>query len=543
MRVFDSSKLLLFTAFAGLIAFVCAPVWSVNTFVNQDGSPHLYNAYLMGQILGGNQAIQSFVSLNPHAIPNLTGHWLLAAMLPIFGAAATTKIFVTALFAIFVGSIVWLRYQTAGREGIGICLLLATALGLNWPWLLGFYNFILAVSALAFTLGLWWRWREQVTISRALILLGLLIFTFFSHLVSFALLCFCLGSLTLFHYRGLGRKNSLLIFGILALTAPLVLNFLFLGLTDGGFQPNWQHLGNTVDFSGIIRQLAAADPFVLMTRRSIPFVDERSGAFALFAPSVWIGGAILLLLWATFRPKGPAEDKSRGNVGWIVVSVVFLVLAFVGPDDFGSVHGGFLRERILLVSLICSVPFLRLVPGKPLIRVAGVALGFVIILQTAVLWEYAPWAESIAKHFQMAKGHIGDEESLGSVIFVQDKSRFRPIPTASLSPLLGIGKDGRVWDNYELGYYLFPVIARTRGDEAFVSAFREASTYNLDDPSENVADKLKRLETLLETENRRIEVLLVWNEQPEFIPIRSKWFETEPYFVSGDLRLYRHSVR
>lgn len=521
-----------------IIGFACAPVWYVGTFVNQDGSPHIYNAYLIGELLKGNQAVQNFAELNSNAIPNLTGHWLLAGLLAIFGPVLTTKIAVTGLFALFVGSMIWLRQQTAGKSGLVLCLFFTTAIGFNWPWLLGFYNFILALSLVAFTLGLWWRWRDRLTILRATAILILLLLTFFSHLVSFGLLGLTLAILSVTEYRRIGARNMMSTLTLLALTAPFVFNFLLLGLTDGTFQPTWRHFSGGL--SSIISQLSAADPFSLMTRRSVPFVKVDSRLLAIFAPSLWIVVATSLLALATVRAKMSDRGGLGTDAGWIVSSILFLVVGIVGPDDLGTVHGGYLRERFLIVGMMCSVPFLRFEAGLIIRSSVSFLLAMVIVFQVSVIWEYAFFAEKRAESFLAAKSQIGQDESLGSVIFVSGEGRFRSMPTPNLSPILGIGKSGPVWDNYELGYYLFPVVSPTREQKTFVAEFREVSTYNLDDPKEDLEGKLKRLEILLETENQRFSTLLVWNGRPEFDSIRTRWFDSEPYFVSGDLKLYRH---
>ena len=537
MRSIDNSNFALILLFVALVAFVSAPVWWVGTFFNQDGTPHLYNAFLIGELVKGNSAIESFAAINPHAIPNITGHWLLAALLPVFGATLTTKIALSSLFALFVASIVWLRWQTGGREGLSVYMLYAAALGLNWPWLLGFYNFVLAMSALAFTLGLWWRWREDINLFRTACLLALLIFTFFCHLIGFSLLAVCLMLLVVTQYRRTGFRTTLLTVSVLAISSLFVLNFLSLGLSDGGLLPQWRNFVGHSGLRSLVAQVSAADPFALMTRRAIPFVETRSGLFAIFSPIVSIGSATAILIWLTFRNKG---EKDGSMFGWIVTTAILFIIAIAGPDDFGSEHGGFLRERLFLISLICLLPVLRFSPGGYLSQIACVLLAFVVIFQSAVLWEYAPKAEAIGKHFLAAKEQIGNDGGLGSIVFAGGEWRFRPLPTANLSPIMGIGKNVEVWDNYELGFDFFPVISPTGEQRDFVTAFRDAANYNLDDPREDVVGKLKRLDALLESENHRFKVLLVWNEQAGFVSIRSKWFYPDPYFVSGPLALYRH---
>ena len=139
-----------------------------------------------------------------------------------------------------------------------------------------------------------------------------------------------------------------------------------------------------------------------------------------------------------------------------------------------------------------------------------------------------------------AVSQIGRQDAWGSVLFIKDIGRFKPIPEANQTPFLGIGKNGAVWDNYELGLDIFPLVARSAEDRKFIYAFREAATFDLNRPRDELLKKLTELEALLNENHKRFDVLLVWNQQPEFAEILARYFEDEPYFTSGQLRLYRH---
>ncbi|HKP67879.1 MAG TPA: hypothetical protein VJV05_01265, partial [Pyrinomonadaceae bacterium] len=78
-------------AYLALIVIGCAPIWCVDYFVQQDGSAHIYNSYMMGLILRGDPSA-AYLALNTLAVPNSTGHWLLAFMLQFVGPFAATKL-------------------------------------------------------------------------------------------------------------------------------------------------------------------------------------------------------------------------------------------------------------------------------------------------------------------------------------------------------------------------------------------------------------------------------------------------------------------
>ena len=141
-----------------LIGFACLPVWSVERFLNQDGSPHIYNAYIVLELFKHNPAFTEIYSLNSAPLPNLSGHYLLTLLLIFFSPFVVTKIMVSLTFAGLTAAIAWLRMQVCGPDAdLKMSVLLGAALAFNWMWLLGFYNFIIGVIGFAFALGLYWR--------------------------------------------------------------------------------------------------------------------------------------------------------------------------------------------------------------------------------------------------------------------------------------------------------------------------------------------------------------------------------------------------
>jgi hypothetical protein len=106
--------------------------------------------------------------------------------------------------------------------------------------------------------------------------------------------------------------------------------------------------------------------------------------------------------------------------------------------------------------------------------------------------------------------------------------------------LYGVGKRTRVWDNYEIGYYLFPVTAKNPQDQQFVSDFRESSNFELCDPNEKAEGKLNQLNELINTHHDRINVILIWNGDGRAMPFLSEWYENEPFYENGRIRLFRH---
>jgi hypothetical protein len=101
----------------------------------------------------------------------------------------------------------------------------------------------------------------------------------------------------------------------------------------------------------------------------------------------------------------------------------------------------------------------------------------------------------------------------------------------------GFGRNLTVWDNYERGHFLFPVVARSHSDKALALNLTSSNTFVLDNPQETFAEKIARLDVALA--NGQIETLIVWGAFAELDSSITRHFESEPYFRSGNVRIFR----
>ncbi|HXH70377.1 MAG TPA: hypothetical protein VNI60_08615 [Pyrinomonadaceae bacterium] len=539
MRSLLSQNFRLLSFYLLLTAFACLPIWSVELFINQDGSPHLYNAYIIFELLKNNPNITQIYALNPVPIPNLTGYLLLTGLLIFFSAATVTKLIVTFTFAAFVAAVGWLRFQTAGREDLTTSLLLGAALAFNWMWFLGFYNFIIGEVGFIFTLGLYYQWRENLNFRRSFVLSFLLIFVFFSHLISFLMLAASLLVLTIFVSRSILKRTLIWVSAAFLPVLPFAIGYKFLSDTAGGGAfPVWRHLSNPFSLSSWIMHLQAADPFQLLSRKAMPFLETDSIAFAVFSPVLWLAAALFCLSSGTFI-RQISSIFSGQYLPFILLTTFSIIFWTFAPDDFGKSHGGFLRERVLLCGFICFVPLFKTELSSRLKKTAQVFLVFIIIFQTTALWDYALWSNELGQEYLSAEQAIKNTDSLGSIVLIENGCRFKSNPLTNINTLLGVDKNTRVWDNYEIGYYLFPVVARNPADRQFVSDFRESNTINLCNPPE-IDEKISRLDSLLNSHHDKIKVMLVWNGDERVRAILTKWYDDKPYFQNGRVALFHH---
>jgi hypothetical protein len=541
MSFFTGTRIGVMLSFTFLLAIICSPVWAVKYFINQDGSGHLYTSYVMLELLRGNGFFAENFALNSFAVPNASGHWLMTGLLAFIPPLIVTKIIITLTLALFAAAVVWLRYRTAGDQDIGITLLLAFAIGFNWLWIQGNYNYVFAVATSTFALGLFYRWREEMTKFQVAILAILLLVTFIGHLISFTALVGSLFMLAIFS-RSESRFRS--VFGLIVAlipTIPLIIAYSRISKTEGvPFIPNWQSLTGPLTMGSIAKQLVWADPFVFMSRKTLPFLSINSTAFAIFTPVIWIFAAALLMFAATVYVAKKDKSLIRRQVPFIILTALGIIGALFGPDDFGMQNGSILRERVLIATLIFFVPVFRFNGHRALKIASGASLGFVLCFQTLALWDYSLTTQTESADFYAARQAIPENASIASVVFDTDSMRFHSAPATQLVNYLGINRNVTIWDNYELGHYMFPVTTLRPEDRKYVFELTTTNVFNINNPDESFDEKLASLEKALADGNQRIELLVVCGNDGRLDAVLQRWYDLNPVFANRTVRVLKH---
>jgi hypothetical protein len=527
--------------FLGNLAFICSPIWGVSRFVNHDGSGHLYTSYVMLKILAGDDFFSRVFTFNSFAVPNSTGHWLMVALLALFSPVVVTKLVLTLTLALFAAAVVWLRYRTAGTENIYITILFAFAIGSNWLWMQGSYNYVLAAAASTFTLGLFFKWRNRMTVGRTVWLAVLFAFVFLSHLVSFALLVGSVFVLALF--AAAGSRFRALALSALALVPifPLLIVYRQLGQAGGGepFVPAWRSL-TSFSTSAMLKQLVWADPFVFISRKTLPFYDGSSGLLVVFSPVIWILVAAVLMGVVTYFMFRTDRRVFENKIGFIILAAAAAVGAAFGPDDFGLQNGSILRERVLIAALIFIVPLFSFGAARRLKTAVFCLLSFVLVFQAFGYWEYALDSNRESRPFFDAARSIPENSTVASVIVVRDAPRFHSMPSGQLINYIGIERNSIVWDNYELGHYMFPVVTANAADRKWVFEFTTSNVFYLNDPHENFEEKLSRLGAALSRGHQRLEFIIVYGADARLDELLKNWFDGQPVYESEALKVLRH---
>lgn len=523
-----------------LLVFLVAlsPIWGVSHFVQQDGSGHLYISYVMSRLVSGDEFFATAFSLNSLAVPNSIGHWVMTVLLGVFQPFVVSKVIATLTFLSIAVGVVFLRART-GRVGVDHqFVLFGSAIAFNSLWLAGGHNFIFGTSIFAFTIGAYFIWREQMTLLRVLFLSLLLLLAFIGHIVSFGVLAGSILILALTTRREILAKTLLLTSFAFVPLIPVLFAYVGIGGSGEPLTPNWRHLEDFTSLTSWVKQLSSVDPFVLISRRSLPFLEIKSSYAVLAAPLIWIFGAVVLFLVATIRSIGFRGLFSYERRPFLLLTLIAVIFALFGPDDFGLLNGSILRERLLICSLILFVPLISLAP-KTFARVPlTVALTFVVLFQTASMWDFAISADRDVPPFMEAKSALNEGDTVASVVIVQDNSKYHSIPLTQLNNYLGINRHVIVSDNYEIGHRLFPVVAKDIEEQRFVFDLTTSNIFYINDPKFDFDATLSKLDRTLQRAGKRVDKLVLWGEHERVETVIRKWFDATPIFSNAQIRVF-----
>jgi hypothetical protein len=553
----------------GLISFgvfilpTLAAIWFVPWFVTGDGPSHLYNAYIMGELIKGNSFLREVYALHWQPVPNLVGHWLLVALMQVVPARTADRLLMTLTSVGLASAVLWLRWRVAGRQGIALIAPLAVFLTLTWIWLWGFYNFLLGACLFPITLGYWWVNRDTMRPKRAVILAGLLVLGYFCHLLSLLLTAFGLVILAVMTPgpRWLARCR----WTAVSLMPLLPLGFLYHRLSQaaGAIQPQWRAIPRHFwSLLGWLTYLEREDPFAILPTNPLPLLAWANWWFHFLYPPLWLAVGVSALMLGTFlASRQQASPPLRTYRGWIVLAFCLVIAWAVAPSRLGEAHGGVIPIRLLPLALIAIVPIL-IVDSRHIWGWIGAgALAVAVTVQSAVIWEVALTSNGFASTFIEAIPSVGTGRRIRK-LFINMPSAFPPgrrnILHRHLDSLLGIGTNNLIWNNYEAVQYYFPVQFRHPIDRDiaqqqyyFPVRFRHPIDRDIAQQTfgnlELIRSKPPNIEHLIDRWARsladhhdKIDVLVVWGTDPRFDQIIRQWYGPEPVFQRDELRVFYH---
>jgi hypothetical protein len=327
------------------------PVFSQMTFFTLDGPSHVYNSFMLKEMLFSDSTIyHEYLQHNTKPEPNWLGHALLVLFMFLVDPLVAEKLLVAVYVILFLGGFRYLT--TAFNRSSTWSPLLAPPMVYSVLVYHGFYNFSLGLTLILFTLGFWVRNRESIKLKNGLVLAALFTVGYFAHITTFLV---TLGVIGATEFVGLFSNSSdwktrFRNWGalIIAVLPMLVLTIVFIQSRAAGPVPE-----NTVELGQQLQELTIIRPITVFYR-----FEQAQITKWLFIAIIAAFHLVLLLDvfswgktengWTIGRKKWLGQTQLKQ--GLLLSALVMLAGYFVLPDQMAS--GGYVHMRLLLLFFI-----------------------------------------------------------------------------------------------------------------------------------------------------------------------------------------------
>lgn len=472
-----------------LLVVHLAPIWICKYFPTQDGSSHIYNAYVLKNYhKQENYKIREVYKLNLTLFPNWTSHAFLALLMYVFPPLVCEKILLSLCIALTPLALFY--FLNAVDRGKMLFGLLGFIYAFNYLLHMGFYSFALSVPMFFFALGYWWKYRWEMKPVRLGVFYILLFITYFCHFQSYFQVVLCISFFALFSvlylafvetfgYRKTVQGNRLRVF--IKHLKPFLL---FIGyMLPAYFIALSYYLSKTQGYERSYWDLKQLTEYFFNMKSIVCYKDNR----------ILIGHIILGLLAVTFlitfcyrirevyrsRKSAMSGDSELtapakrlwtkiidGKEQFLLMAGILTVIFFRSPWGVDS-GGGWINDRVHIYIFLVLLPFFS-VSFHRYIRYA--IAGIIIVLS---LWHLAYDART---YYYMSKetaemnsgiGILEEHSTLKMMVTVWDGSAQRTSdhlgPFKYVSPFLfvpcyyALENDIAFVTNYEAEHDYFPV--------------------------------------------------------------------------------------
>jgi len=378
------------------------PIFAFKYIPTQDGPHHLANAIILKDYRLPGTRYHEFFELQWEPIPNWMTHLSLAWLMRLFPPLMSEKILVSAYLLGFAWSF---RYYL-GAFGKG-ALSLAPAVFLflyNRCLLMGFYNYCLSLVPFWLVLGYCVRRGARFAWRESLVLLGLSLVAYFSHLLGYGLACASALWITL-TTPPRGPKKFFWLSCSLLPTSSLALWSLvhpnLLGLRE--VAPAWEVTAN--------RWLSGLIDTVISSMMSI-----NQSLFASYDTRYSLLGFTALLLYellviATVLDPGHPDLRTPGRRRVVVLGLVIFGVYLAVPD-FLSPAVGFMKARLALIAPLVWLAALRM-PGEVRARrIAQAVLSLALLVNLYFVLNHFASRNSEIAEYAAGMDRVGHNRTL-----------------------------------------------------------------------------------------------------------------------------------
>lgn len=349
--------MLLRRIYFGLALLALAPIWSARYLPTSDGPSHLYNSWLLHELVRGSQGpVAAWFAIDWRPHPNWIGHAVMALLMAVVSPLVAEKLLVSGIVLLFLYAI-W-TYAGAVDDTRRVVAFIAFPFAYNLLLQMGFYNFCISAALYFLLLAIWWKRRDRPDARTVAIVASLLLVCYFSHPMSTIL---AIGSLGILWLATLpGRPFALHVRHLLALLPVLPLLAWFLHIQGTSLAP--AHVSPSGLFSYIMRM------WVILT------FDEYQAklGLALF----FVLGALIVVTLIRRRWRWSESDA------FLLVTVALVAVYARAP---AATSGGTMIMSRMALFVVLS-PLAWLAPGMP--RRAGIAFVVVFSIVSLVYTGY-----------------------------------------------------------------------------------------------------------------------------------------------------------
>ena len=361
-----------------LLVIHLLPVWVFSYFPTQDGASHIYNSYILKEYHNHeNYRLREVYELNLTLFPNWSSHAFLALLMYVFPPIICEKILISICIGLLPLSLFY--FLNGVQKGKTLFGLVGFIFAYNYLLHMGFYNFVLSMSLFFFTLGYWWRHRDELTLTNIGVIYVLLIATYLTHYQSYAMLMMSLTFFAVFLslYEALhmkwgfreisGENENKLASGLKSCAAKLKPTFLFLVSMLPAYFIMFSYFLERPRRGGGHRGLEWLKEYFFSMKSLVSFRDEHiligRVLLAVFAIAFLL--TLIDRVWHVYRFCKSSESEDTKERLWtrivsrrdlfLLMAIILTVMYFKFP--WTGYGGGWINDRIHLYIFLVLLPF------------------------------------------------------------------------------------------------------------------------------------------------------------------------------------------
>jgi hypothetical protein len=380
LKQFVFSEKFIFTLF---LAGSIVPLFFVRYVPSLDGPKHLFVGQVVKQLWLGNGFFEQFYALNPLYNGNVLGNYLIAFFMLFLPTWLAEKLFLVLYIVVLATGFRQLQIaiaRKASHMGVLVFAFVYTSL-----FMLGYYNFSLAIGIMFFALAYWINHYKAIGLKQMVVLALLILLCYYAHIFVFGFLLLLMGFHILFNYlTSLRQPATFRIFAkrtflaFLAALPALVLAFFYVQVimkfpaSEGG------GVGDIMDKIRYLQQMRMLVGY--SQRLELPVTSIVFYALMIL---MVIALAWRLKYWLlSKKPEFTTSKKAffKPTDFWLLVAMMFVLVYLLSPSSLNA--AGSVSVRIAILMLYFVVLWLAIQPyPKAVVWLAVAAVLFFGIKQ------------------------------------------------------------------------------------------------------------------------------------------------------------------